>query len=192
MNIEFIVPTYERTDHLMCCIASIMAQTVPNWTIHVIADGSPKELFSKVIKYCEDDKRIRFSFLGKRHNDWGHTLRNVGVQQAAEEWIVTTGEDNYYVCSFVEEFLSVIDQDTKFVYSDMIHNKFLYRYFDCSPKLTKIDAGNFAVRADLAKQMEYRTDDSGADGYYVEEYVDKFCQGFNNIKKISQALYVHN
>ena len=192
MNIEFIIPSYNRPHHLMCCVSSIMAQTVPNWKIHIIGDGSDEGIFDKVLQYCNGDDRVKFTNLPMRYNDWGFTPRNIGVEQATEEWVVTTGEDNYYVCSFVEEFLSVVNEDTKFVYSDMIHNNFLYRYFDCQPVLTKIDVGCFMVKTELGKQMKYRTDDYGADGMYVEEYINKFCQEFNNVRKISQALYVHN
>lgn len=192
MNIEFVIPAYDRPDHLMCCVSSIMAQTSSNWKIHIIGDGAPEGRYDKVLKYCEGDDRIKFTNLPTRSNDYGHTPRNYGLEKATEEWVVTTGEDNFYVCSFVEEFLSIVNEDTKFVYCDMIHNRFLYKYFDCQPVLTKIDAGNFMVKTELGQQIKYRTDDYGADGMYVEEYIEKFCGEFGNVRKISQALYVHN
>jgi hypothetical protein len=58
--------------------------------------------------------------------------------------------------------------------------------------INKIDIGNFATRTKFSKQIRFNKGNYGADGDFVEEYISKFCKESDSIKKINQALYVHN
>lgn len=191
-KIEFIIPTYNRPDHLMCTINSIVAQRSNRWKIHVVADCPPEGTLDKIMKYFEGDERIKFTILPERYNDWGHTPRNYGLEHATEEWVVMTGEDNYYMPVFVDHFLSVVTPKVHFVYCDMIHNwtNFQYYYINCEPALYKIDIGNFMVKRKLGQELKLNTKNEQADGVYVEEYLKKFPDG--KIIKVKKPLYVHN
>lgn len=192
-NIEFIIPTYERTDHLMCVISSIKAQTNPNWKIHVVADCPPSKVeLSKVVEYFKDDSRIRFTILSKRSNDWGHTPRNFGLTFSKEEWVVMTGEDNYYTPIFVEEFLKEADKETNFVFCNMVtnYNNNQYAPMRCRIELGYIDIGCFMVRPELAKQIGIEVKYKElADGVLADKYIKRF-EG--KVKQILKILYVHN
>lgn len=195
MKIEFIIPTYSRTDLLMTCISSIVAQTNPNWTIHVVADCPPEEeqlRIANIAAYYDGDDRIKFSVLDKRYNDWGHTPRNYGLQKATEEWVVMTGEDNYYAPTFVENFLSVVRDDVNFVFCHMVHNWSNDNYIpvQCDIEYGKIDIGNFMTRTFNAQKLKLKTDIEQADYFFVEEYLARFTEG--QIIKIDKILYVHN
>jgi glycosyltransferase involved in cell wall biosynthesis len=195
MKIEFIIPTYERTDMLMATISSIVAQTNPNWTIHVVADcptEEVKEKLSWIAVYYEEDTRIKFSVLNQRYNDWGHTPRNYGLEKATEEWIVMTGEDNYYAPTFVENFLSVVRDDVNFVFCNMVHNWINDDYIPvkCDIEYGKIDVGNFMTRTFNAQKLRLKSHINQADYYFVEEYLNRFTEG--KIIKIEKILYVHN
>ena len=54
-KIEFIIPTYNRPDFLMCTINSIVAQRSDRWKIHVVADCPPAGTLDKIMKYFEGD-----------------------------------------------------------------------------------------------------------------------------------------
>jgi glycosyltransferase involved in cell wall biosynthesis len=194
-KIEFIIPTYERTDHLMCIINSIVSQRSDMWKIHVIADCPPEDSLkriNKIMDYFKDDERIKFTILPERYNDWGHTPRNYGVEQSTEDWIVMTGEDNYYVPIFVDNFLSAVEPNVGLIFCNMVHNWIDFQYFaiDCKPEWGKIDIGNFIIRRDLAQQMKLDTEEIQSDGKYIEEFKVLFPD--EKIIKISKILYVHN
>jgi glycosyltransferase involved in cell wall biosynthesis len=191
-KIEFIIPTYERTDHLMCMINSIYAQRSDRWSINVVADCPPKGKLDKIIDYFKNDDRIRFTILEERYNDWGHTPRNIGLQMAKEEWVVMTGEDNYYTPVFVDHFLDYLTPTAKFVYCDMIHNWLNFEYIHIKSALEygRIDIGNFASKTSLAKQIKLNTKIIDADFYFVDEYLNRFTEG--EILYIPKPLYVHN
>ena len=40
--------------------------------------------------------RLNSSKIDGPHNDWGHTARNYGLEHASQDWVVMTGDDNYY------------------------------------------------------------------------------------------------
>jgi glycosyltransferase involved in cell wall biosynthesis len=189
--IEFIIPTYNRPYQLLTIIGSILSQTNANWKIHVVADAiytgydDIKRIFSQIDK-------IKFSELQGPHNDWGHTPRQYGLDNATEEWVVMSGDDNYYTPNFVSEFTSKMDTPTNFIYCDMLHNHFKYSYFNSEPIINKIDIGNFAARTKHAKLISFNKGNYGADGEFVEEYIERFCKESHSIKKIEQALYIHN
>ena len=196
-KIEFVIPTHKRVDLLITVISSIVAQTNPNWTIHVVADCPPedvKERYLDIIAFFDEHKeKIKFSVTKIRFNDWGHTPRNIGLQMANEEWVVMTGEDNYYVPVFVDNFLTSItnNPESNFVYCDMVHNwvNFDYIHLKSSVQYGKIDIGNFASKTKFAKQLKLDTTIAQSDWLFIDEYVKKFP---SNVIYLPKTLYVHN
>lgn len=194
MKIEFVIPTYSRTEHLMCIISSIKAQRTNRWKIHVVADCPPEGTLDKIMEFYKDDDRIKFTILPERYNDWGHTPRNYGLEHATEDWVVMTGEDNYYTPVFVDNMLDAAlgNPNSHFIFCNMIHNwtDFQYIPVDCQPKWGKIDIGNFMVKREYAQQMRLDVTNMQADGVFVEEYIKKFP--LKTLVKINKFLYVHN
>jgi glycosyltransferase involved in cell wall biosynthesis len=191
-KIEFIIPTYERVDHLMCLISSIKSQRSDRWKAHIVADCPPEGTLDKIMDYFKDDERIKFTILPERYNDWGHTPRNYGLEHATEDWVIMTGEDNYYVPVFVDNMLDAALPNAHFVFTNMVHNwlNFEYVAIDCQPKWGEIDMGNFMVRREYAQQMRLDVKNIQADGAFVDEYLQRFQS--HDIIKINKFLYVHN
>jgi hypothetical protein len=113
------------------------------------------------------------------------------VDKSTEEWVIMTGEDNYYVPEFVNSML-VEGKNQHFVYCDMVHNWINQEYIPIKTKLNlgHIDIGAFMVKTNLAQKIKLRVNEEWADWYFVEEFVNKFKHA--NIKKVNKVLYVHN
>lgn len=192
MKIEFIIPTYNRPHHLMTVISSIFAQTNPNWSIHVVADCPPEGSLDKIMEFYKDSDKIRFTILDERHNDWGHTPRNYGLKNAKEEWIVMTGEDNYYAPIFVDEFLKSVTPKIVMVYSDMVHNwvKNEYIAVKTKPIPRNIDIGCYMFKKRISQGMELDPSNEEADGQFLVEYLQQCPLG--KLKHIEKFIYVHN
>lgn len=191
MIIEFIIPTYKSVDNLILILQSLIVQTNSNWKAHVVIDGNT-DIFDDIKVFYKNDNRIKFTNIDGPNNDLGHTPRNYGLQQATEEWVVMTGDDNYYIPTFVNEILTAIDDDTKFIYCDMIHNGYDYKLFNCHHSSHNIDIGNMIMKSEFAKQLKLDRTRLDADGVMCGEYITKFCLEDSNIKKINSILYVHN
>jgi glycosyltransferase involved in cell wall biosynthesis len=191
-KIEFIIPTYNRPDKLMVILSSLKAQTINQWKVHVVADAI-YEGYQEVKDYFKNDDRFKFSELNGPHKDWGHTARNYGLEHLEEEWVVMSGDDNYYVPVFVETFLESIKfrKDVNFVHCNLVHNWIRNDYIALVsvPRVNRIDIGNFMSKSEFAKQLRLDVTKANADGLFVEEYINKFK---GNIIHIEKFLYVHN
>lgn len=192
MKIEFAISTYKNPHHVATMLGCLCAQTNPNWKAHVITE-TIYDGYYRIKNFYSDHPQIKFTELNGPFNDWGHSQRLYGMMQASEEWVVMTGDDNYYCPIFVDQLLSVVNSDTNFVYTDMLHNHHNYlEYFVSEPEVNRIDIGNFATRSSLAKVVPFNKSLHNGDGFYVVEYIRRYCNLPGSVKKISKALYVHN
>ena len=189
-KIEFIIPTWERTEQLKTILQSLMVQTNPNWCAHVVIDGMTND-YRGVKDLYQDEERIRFSHVEGPNNDWGHTARNYGLDNSKEEWIVMTGDDNYYVPTFVQNFLSVAKKNVDFVYCDMLHDLKNDSYLPIQSllQLGRIDIGNFMTRKTTIGDLRLITDSYEAD-FKFANYITKHKT--KRVYKINKVLYVHN
>jgi hypothetical protein len=169
-------------------IASMLAQTDPDWGIHVIIDNPEDTEISNLIDSF-NDKRIRWTKLLERFNDWGHTPREFGKQLSQADYIIMSGDDNYYTPNLVESIRRATDDRPVMVYWDMVHSHYDYSYFKCSPAFNQIDMGAFATRRDIAQSIKLGTD-YAADGRFVELIVTAHPN--ERITKIEKVLFVHN
>jgi hypothetical protein len=169
-------------------LASLVAQTNPDWGAHVVIDNHEDEDNVKLVESF-NDPRIRWSKMDKRYNDWGHTPREYGKQKSEAKYIIMTGDDNYYTPNFIQEISVLCNVEVGMVYWDMVHSHYKYAYFKCVPAGGQIDMGAFATRRDLAQQIPLGTD-FAADGWFVEQFKQKFPT--QSISKINKVLFVHN
>lgn len=192
--VTFVLPTYNRVLELRSTLSALLCQTDKNWEAIVVIDGLDySDQFRDMIKSITDinEYRIRVLYLDKRYNDWGHTPRELGKQQARGRYVIMSGDDNYYVPTFVAEFTKamLLHMFPGMIYWDMVHSHYNYQYFVCTPGFNQIDMGAFATRTDLAKQLPLGTE-YAADGLYVENFKHMFPN--EQIIKINKVLYVHN
>lgn len=190
MNIEFIIPTWKRPENLKVILSSLVVQTNPNWLAHVIIDGMTNEYF-EVKNMYQDENRIRFSHIEGPNNDWGHSARNYGLDKAIEEWIVMTGDDNYYMPTFVQNFMDAIADNIDFIYCNMVHElkRDDYQPIPSKLQLGYIDIGNFMSRKSIIRELRLNTKSYEADWKFIYEY-QRRTVGLKH--KIDKILYVHN
>jgi len=193
MKIEFIIPTYNRVSHLITMLGSLQSQSNPNWTAHVVADCPEDEIQEqlKTIIAFFNDPRLKLTILPERHNDWGHTPRQHGLDNATEEWVIMTGEDNYYVPEFVDIMLEE-SKNHHFVYCDMVHNWINRDYIPILSKLQlgKIDIGSFMTKTNMAQKIKLKKDYEWADWFFIQDFQNKYKVA--KYKKVNKILYVHN
>jgi glycosyltransferase involved in cell wall biosynthesis len=191
MRLQFIISSHNRVNNLNNVLACLQSQTNENWNCLVVVDG-PNNSYDKCIEYFSSDNRIEFLFLEKQYKDFGNTPKNIGLQIAKEEFVVMTSDDNYYVPSFVNEILNNVNEEINFIYCDMIHNGYEYKFFETHHSSHRIDVGIMVMRTNLAKQLKLIENRIDSDGIFCHEYISKFCQNKNSIKKINKILYAHN
>ena len=189
-KIEFIIPTWERPEELKLILQSLMVQTNPNWKAHVIIDGLTND-YREVKDMYQNETRVRFSHVDGPNNDWGNTARNYGLDEATEEYVVMTGDDNYYTPTFVHNFLEVGETGKDFVYCDLVHDLKTDMYQPIKSRVIEgvIDIGNYMTRRSIIGDLRLITDSYQAD-FKFANYINKHKT--SKVGKIDKILYVHN
>lgn len=189
MFVEIIIPTYKRYAPLKSLLASLEAQTDEDWIATIIIDDEfPRIDILDVLKNF-DKSKINWTYTGKRYNDYGHTPREMVKQRSHADYVIMTGDDNYYTPNLIKEVKEAAINTPGLIYWDMVHSHYNYQYFKCSPYTHQIDMGAFATRTDLAKQIHLNSG-FAADGDFIEDFKKKFP--LERKVKINKVLFVHN
>ena len=188
--VDFIIPTYNRYDQLKSMLYSLIAQYDPHWSAQVIIDDTSNDNIISIIKYI-NDSRISYTLTGQRYNDWGHTPREIGKQQSTSQYVIMTGDDNYYTPNAVQEIKSSARDHNmpSLIYWDMIHSHFNYKLLESKLLFGQIDMGAFATRRDIAQKIKLNNTYT-ADGWFIHDLNTLFSN--ENKIKIDKVLFVHN
>lgn len=119
--ISVIVTFYNEQRQIRRCIDSVKNQTLKDWELILVDDGSTDESFSIVGTFL-DDSRIHYYH---KKNGGVSSARNFGLGKASGEWVIFLDADDY----FLSEALEVL-------YSTAIRSG------------VKVSAGNFYVEKD--------------------------------------------
>ena len=100
--VSVVVPVYKTEAYLGQCVDSILAQSLEDFELLLIDDGSPDG--SGVI--CDDfarrDARVRAIH---KENGGVSSARNLGIEQAAGQYIVFIDSDDYVGPDYLKELL---------------------------------------------------------------------------------------
>ena len=88
--ISFIVPCYNAAKYLTDLITSIKKQTINDWELLLIDDGS-----------TDNDTRIHYIY---QENGGVSNARNHGLQEAKGKYITCIDADDWIEANFIEEF----------------------------------------------------------------------------------------
>ena len=204
--LHIIAVAYKRFGELKVFIQSWINQTSKNWVLTVIHDGKDQEFDNIMKEYSQlNPDQIFFFSTCKRYNDYGHTLRDIGIQKSYGEYILLTNADNYFIpktVSYVEELLIDCLNKPDIIIFDMVHShanpgnfrKPSYSYFSVEFEPLKIDISAALVKTELAKAVGFRNKTFNGDQYYfsdISSYV-KSQSDHINVEKIHSVLLVHN
>lgn len=192
---SLIIVCYKRYNEIQCLLYSLLSQTCGDFEAIIIHDGYDEKHEGIVKPYLEDN-RFKYLFTDVRYNDWGMSLRNVGLEIANGDWIINTNDDNYYVPIYLEELKKslTIDPDSNFIYYDCVlshnnlinHNKKDYGLLIPQIRSCYIDMGQFAVKKDIIVKHKFNSVFVG-DGDLIESMKHELKPSY-----IDKILFVHN
>jgi Glycosyl transferase family 2 len=198
-SLSIVTVAYKRPEKIHILLRSFLVQTSTNWTMHIIHDGPDDEIKTILASYAEQwPQHFTYEFTDKRYNDFGHSLREMGIYKATGRYLLITNDDNYYVPIFVERVLGAFARtNCDGVFVDMLHNEvnagyhkgLPYNFFDTKPLYGWADIGCVVIKTDVAKQIGWRNKSHSGDGVYIEDA--GMTPGFK-WTKIPQILFVHN
>lgn len=201
-KLHFISVTYQQPTELMMSVSSLLLQTCDDWTLHVINDGQAAGDVKRIMsEFCRDE-RIRFTQSQQRHNDYGHTNRELGLSMLRgddKDFVLVTNADNYVCPCLVEEVMGAVGstegktgQQVGIVYFDIIHSHHAWGYHRSHLYEGGIDMMAAAIRLDIAKQVGFPWRHYSADGRYIEQCAKLAVEKDLCAVHIEKALGVHN
>lgn len=92
---------------------SLSQQTYKNFEVLIYHDGPVSRPFPNLDGYGIDYK---FKETKKRYNDWGHSLRDLGIREATGDFIVHFNPDNLLLPTALQTMV-----ETREMYKEIIH-----------------------------------------------------------------------
>jgi len=195
MTLHVICTAYKRTTTLGLLISSFLIQTDLRWILYIIYDGPVPEDVQRIINFYKTDQRIRFSNTPTLNGQWGHPNRAMMLNSlggACDDYVLITNDDNYYVPTFVEDFLKQVRPDIGMIYCNTLHSYMKYNILYTRIKENLIDMGSFIVKQSIAKSVGFKHRHLSADGRYAEECAEKCRVQRLKVIYIDRCLFVHN
>lgn len=190
---SIIVVAYKRYNKLKCLLYSLLSQSFQDFEIIIIHDGID-EHHKLLFNNFENDNRIKYIQTDVRYNDWGMSLRNIGLKISKGEWIINTNDDNYYTPNWLKEINDSIQDHINFIYYDAVlshdnilnHNKKDYGLLVPQIRHSYIDMGQFTVKSEIIKKYKFKSI-APADGELIEEMKHELIPHY-----INKILFIHN
>lgn len=102
-KISFIVPVYRAEKTLNACVGSILSQSMPNFELLLIDDGSPDQSGKICDEMALQDSRIRV--FHQKNGGVSHA-RNLGLQKANGEFVLFVDSDDTISSQMAEKMLT--------------------------------------------------------------------------------------
>lgn len=184
--VSFIAPIF---NYYPIILPSLICQTYQNWHLLLIHDSPSEDLEKLLFKYQES--RARYMHTEERFNDYGHTLRQVGLDNLPydSDFVCITNGDNYVAPQFIQMMIEPMLKNPAIMatYCDFVNNL----YFTQSRlELGWTNTGNVVVRTAVAKSVGWKSKVFAADFLYVNDVMNKV--GAQNIVKVNRTLFFHN
>lgn len=100
VKISVIIPVYNAENTLSRMLNSILSQTMTNWEILCINDGSKDNSGSILDDYAARDSRFR---IFHKTNEGVSVARQVGLDNAKGEYVIHADSDDWIDCTMLEE-----------------------------------------------------------------------------------------
>lgn len=107
MKVSIITPSYNSALYIKNTIASVQAQTLRDWEMIIVDDGSIDNSADIIRDIAINDSRIK---LIQKENGGSASARNVGLQQAKGDYIQFLDADDTIAYDKLERQVELMDQ----------------------------------------------------------------------------------
>ena len=105
-EVSVVLATFDRAGSLEAAIESVLAQTLKEWELIVVDDGSTDGTFSVVDQYLQQHGNIRYM---KHRNRRAALARNAGIQAAFGRYVTFLDSDDRYLPEHLASRVSLLE-----------------------------------------------------------------------------------
>ena len=116
---SIIMVDYDQSvnrDYMRRAIRSLMVQTLSSFEIILLHDGPKERPYQEELDEDQISAIDHIVITEERYNNWGHSLRDMGIRKAQGEYIVHFNADNVLFPHALERFAFFADQDFPPIY----------------------------------------------------------------------------
>lgn len=119
MLVTIITPTFNRADFIGIAIESVLKQTVADFELIIVDDGSTDNSKDIIQTYVSRDSRVKYFY---QQNQGQSVARNLALEKASGDYICFLDSDNYWPEDRLEKSLAAFQKfpDADIVYGDCI------------------------------------------------------------------------
>ncbi len=118
--VSIIVPVYKAESYLHRCVDSILAQTLLDFELLLIDDGSPDKSGDICDMYAQKDSRVR---VFHKNNGGVSSARQCGLDNVQGEYIIHADPDDWVEPDMLEElYRKAVEDNADMVICDMFVN----------------------------------------------------------------------
>ena len=108
VKVSVIMPVYGVEDYVGGAIESIQSQTLTDWELFCVDDGSKDRSGEVCDRYAEEDPRIRVIH---KENGGAPSARNVAIDQADGEYLYFCDADDWAEPTMLEDMVRIADEN---------------------------------------------------------------------------------
>ncbi len=108
-EVSIIIPVYNTRKFIIECLDSIKAQSVTDYEVILVNDGSTDDSEQIIADYISENNLSEFHLINKE-NGGISSARNVGLSKAKGKWILFFDSDDWLEPDCLEELLSVANK----------------------------------------------------------------------------------
>ena len=125
--VSIIVPVYNAEKYLNRCVDSILSQTMTDFELLLVDDGSKDNSGRICDEYAEKDARVR---VFHKPNGGVSSARNLGLDNARGEWITFCDADDVVLPSWLSIFIDNACDSVDYVIQGFITDKAIFESED--------------------------------------------------------------
>lgn len=120
-KVTFITASYNYQDYIKETIESILKQTVSDWEMIIVDDGSKDNSVNVIKSYCDNDSRIKFYQHENGMNKGLAETIKLGLTKASADWIVFLESDDTIEPNYLQEKLNVLEKysNVDYIFNDI-------------------------------------------------------------------------
>ncbi len=108
VKVSIIIPVYNAGSYLKQCVDSLLKQTITNFEVICIDDGSTDNSLTILKQYTEHDSRF---VIKQQANRGAGAARNLGLLFAKGEYVMFLDADDFFEPEMLETLIGAIETD---------------------------------------------------------------------------------
>ncbi len=121
MKTSIIMTSYNYEKFIPQAIESVINQTVSEWELIIVDDGSKDNSLNIIKQYCQKDSRIKLLTHPNNRNKGLKVSLLLGINAAQNEWLAFLESDDYWAPNYLEEKIKMIGKypECAFIYNNV-------------------------------------------------------------------------